>query len=276
MTRIMYDGINTDIAHIPSDAQLVAGYVDGLYAWSDSDWATFPNALHVSISVNPHDNAGQVQDVEQGNGTIQEAVGWVEARRASGYAYPVIYCSLSNFDSFKQVFDDAHVAQPLWWVADYSERPAVLPNDMVAFQFQDYNELYDLSMVADYWPGVDPAPIDPPPVYVPPLNDPQEDSVASSIDGNAGLAWEPGSVRSAVVVCDPGFNAGAVLRPVIWGSAGPQVQPNIVVSNTKGSSTVHFDLNNEWEGIAGITVTTSTPVTGGGMPVFYVGKGALS
>lgn len=274
MTRLMYDGINTDIAYIPTTAELVAGYIDGLYAWSDSDWAHFPNSVHVQISVDPHNNAGQVQDVEQGNGTIQEAVDWVLNRRASGYPFPTIYCSMSNWTFFQDVFTNAGVAQPLWWVADYNYKPATVPDGMVGFQYQDYQELYDLSIVVDHWPGVDPVPV--PPTPPKPQYDFQEESVAVSIDGNAGIAWKPGTVKSVIVVCDPGFNSGAVLRPVIWGPAGPEVLQEIAVSSGKGSYTVHFDLNNQWVDIAGITVTTAAPANGGAAPNYYLGIGDLA
>ena len=64
MTRRMYDAVEWQ--RIPANAQMVAGYVDGAFAWPHRAWARFPNARHVRISVIPlgdHVHAG-VLDVE--------------------------------------------------------------------------------------------------------------------------------------------------------------------------------------------------------------------
>jgi len=46
--RTCYDAIHP--ANIPTNAQMVAGYVDGRYAWSAADWARFPHSVKARIA----------------------------------------------------------------------------------------------------------------------------------------------------------------------------------------------------------------------------------
>lgn len=149
--RTMYDSVTP--GNIPADAQMVAGYVDGAYAWSAADWARFPAAVHVPIAVFPSTNDGVVLDVEQGDATPQQAPGWVQMRRAAGVD-PTVYCSESAWPAVQAAFKAAGVAQPHYWVAAYPGEGAVVPAGAVAHQYQDAGP-YDLSVVVDYWPGVD-------------------------------------------------------------------------------------------------------------------------
>ncbi|MGH3415573.1 MAG: hypothetical protein ACRDSS_03820 [Actinocrinis sp.] len=159
MTRTMYDGIAEDAHLIPADAELVAGYVDGLYTWSDTNWARFVNAVKVRIAVFATTNDGVVLDCEKGNCTPAESVDWTLMRRKAGVD-PTIYCGRNTW---WQQIRDAHrargVAEPHYWVADYdvSQTDPQIPAGALALQYADKGD-YDLSVVADYWPGVDPAP----------------------------------------------------------------------------------------------------------------------
>jgi len=169
--RIMYDGIDSDAAVIPTEAELVAGYVDGDYAWSEEDWARFPHAVHVGIAVHPTTDAGIVLDCEPGNATPQEAVNWVLTRRHAGVD-PTIYCNQQNpttgWPAIRAAFQTHDVPEPHWWVADY-DNVATIPAGAIAKQYQTTNR-WDVSAVADYWPGVDPAP-KPAPARVPQLEE---------------------------------------------------------------------------------------------------------
>jgi hypothetical protein len=156
----MYDSV--DASAIPTDAQIVAGYVDGNYIWSDGDWARFPHAVKVRIAVFASTNDGHVLDVEQGNATPDEAPSWVLARRRAGVD-PTVYCSLSWWASLRSAFIRHNVADPHWWIASY-DGVQVIPVGAVAKQFADDTMSpghYDRSVVADYWPGVDPKPYNP-------------------------------------------------------------------------------------------------------------------
>ena len=100
MTRVMRD--STTPAAIPvAGTQLVAGYANGLYQWSQADYDRFPAAAHVYIDVTGADPAGcGVLDVETGDATVTTAVAWAKARLALGGTYPpVIYCNRSTLTS---------------------------------------------------------------------------------------------------------------------------------------------------------------------------------
>jgi hypothetical protein len=173
MTRVMYDGLNTDAAAIGAQAQpgdLVAGYGDGLYAWSDADWAHIaPGVIRIVIVVFATTNAGMILDCEPGNCTPGESVDWVLMRRAEGVD-PTVYCNEKNlttgWPAIRAAFQARGVPEPHYWVANY-DGVVVVPAGAVGKQYADDTMLgtrWDISVVADYWPGVDPTPTDPPTV----------------------------------------------------------------------------------------------------------------
>lgn len=166
--RIMYDSVNPDA--IPGGAELVAGYVDGIFGpdhvrfnqpgWDIMQWLRFTTARHVGIAVNPSTNAGIVGDCETGDMTPATLVNWVVMRRAAGVE-PTGYVSDSRWSEAKQAFDAARVRQPLWWVAHY-DNVAEVPEGAVAKQYANSNltgNNYDVSIVVDHWPGVDDVPV---------------------------------------------------------------------------------------------------------------------
>jgi hypothetical protein len=150
--RTMIDAVTP--ANIPADAQVVGGYLNGPYAWSPADWARFPHAVHVGISVRASFTQGHVLDVEIGDATPAESVGWVLARRAAG-ADPSVYCNASTWPLVQAAFHARGVAEPHYWIAKY-DGIASLPAGAVAKQHSgDVPPGIDISVVADYWPGVD-------------------------------------------------------------------------------------------------------------------------
>lgn len=157
--RTMYDAVTA--ANIPADARMVAGYIDKikLQPWSAADWARFPTAVKVTIVKKASTNDGHVLDVEPGDATPAQAPGWVRMRRAAG-ADPTVYMNLSTWPTVRQAFIDQGVAQPHYWVALYDGDPAWRAGwaelGCVAKQYAgDVDRKYDLSSVADHWPGVD-------------------------------------------------------------------------------------------------------------------------
>ena len=154
MTRTMYDGV--DASRLPTNAELVAGYVDGLYVWSAAAWARFPHSVKVRIAVFSSTNDGEVLDVETGDATPAESVDWVLMRRRAG-ADPTVYMNTSTWPAVRAAFSARNVAAPHYWIAQY-DGVASLPAGAVAKQYYNNNQAgYDLSVVADYWPGVDSA-----------------------------------------------------------------------------------------------------------------------
>src|SRR5580692_176816 len=89
---IMFD--SADPNGIPAYARYVAGYVDG------GDFpqlvARFPHAQHLSIAT----NAGLVADcldVERGDATPDQALGWVQRMQRQGVYRPCVYASIDNY-----------------------------------------------------------------------------------------------------------------------------------------------------------------------------------
>ena len=154
----MYDSV--DPFAIPTTAAMVAGYVDGTYAWPASGWARFPNAVKVRIAVFSGTNDGHVLDCEAGDTPPAQCPGWVQMRRAAG-ADPTVYCAESLWGAVQNSFAAAGVAQPHYWVAAYPGSGANVPPGAVAHQYADSATSggdWDLSAVLDYWPGVDTPP----------------------------------------------------------------------------------------------------------------------
>lgn len=151
--RTMYDSV--DASKIPATAQLVAGYVDGHYAWSAADWERFPGLPQVRIAVYSTTDDGNCADVETGDMAPADVVGWVQRRRAAGLD-PSVYTSLDNWERVQAAFEYAGEPAPYWWIAAWSGDPTVMAGT-IAHQYANGTG-YDTSVVADYWPGVDPAP----------------------------------------------------------------------------------------------------------------------
>jgi hypothetical protein len=149
--RTFYDAINP--ANIPANAQGVCGYIDGLYAWSAADWARFPLAVKVRIAVFASTNDGHVLDCETGDATPAQCPGWVVKRRAAGQD-PTVYCSFSAWPVVKAAFTAAKVTEPHYWIAAYPGNGPNLYSGSIAHQYANPGPV-DISVVADYWPGVD-------------------------------------------------------------------------------------------------------------------------
>jgi hypothetical protein len=162
MTRTMYD--STTAADIPLGAKMVAGYVDGRYRWSDGDWARFPNAIKVRISIFGVDD-GDAGDIEVGCMTPAQGVDWARRRLAAGLRTVACYVNRSNRAEVEQLAQRAGIRsdQLVLWVAtlDGTRTVAPGPYPVVAVQYANpalSGGHYDLSEVADYWPGVDEMP----------------------------------------------------------------------------------------------------------------------
>lgn len=146
---------STNARDIPAGVAIVAGYIDGLYAWSDEDWALFPDSVKVRIAVFAGTD-GDVLDVEPGDATPEEAVGWVTRQRSLG-GNPTVYCGLGQWDAVRAAFARSGVSEPNWWIAHYDNDPTPIEG---AFAKQYANPTftgkhYDISVVSGTWPGVE-------------------------------------------------------------------------------------------------------------------------
>lgn len=157
MTRTYFD--STTASDIPSDAQVVKGYVDGAFRWSDQDWARFPGAAWVRIAVSASTNDGSELDVESGDATPDQAPGWATMRRRSGQA-PTIYCNRSTWPQVVAAFAAQRVAPPNYDIADWTGVGHLLAGSIGTQWANDemVGHHYDVGWCADFWPGVDPSP----------------------------------------------------------------------------------------------------------------------
>lgn len=176
----MYDAAAVD--NIPADAAMVGYYIDGAYVPSAAQLARFRGAILVPIAVLPSTNKGIVFDGPPDNSTWPRVVDWVVMRRAAGVD-PTVYTDADQWSAGLAEFRARGVAPPHWWIAKWDGVQQLIAG-AVAHQYQGSEHGgYDRSVVADYWPGVDPgdhpAPA-PAPAPMPVIV--EEDDVAFIID----------------------------------------------------------------------------------------------
>lgn len=136
----MYDSVTWDA--IPANAEVVAGYIDGNFAWPHQAWNRWPDAEKVLITVSGS-LTGNVADVENGDMTPAQAAEWIRAKHNAGMRGATIYCSVSNLGAVR----DACKGQGYYiWVADWTNSPHEIAAT-VATQYQNVGTSYDLSMV---------------------------------------------------------------------------------------------------------------------------------
>lgn len=154
--RIFYDGI--DATRIPRGVAGVLGYDNGpISTWLPQWWGLFPASVKGHISVFADDNTGNILDVENGDATPEQSVDWVLMRRRAGVD-PTVYMNTSTWPQVRAAFRASKVQEPHYWVAQY-DNVQQIPPGAVAKQYYNNDALgYDMSVVADYWPGVDAAP----------------------------------------------------------------------------------------------------------------------
>lgn len=173
MTRQMADSVTS--ADIPSGFPLVGYYVDGLYAWSDADRRRHQASILVGITVTGATLDAQVADVENGDLTAAEGAAWARRKHDAGQ-FPWLYFSYSRFGEVAAAVHAAGVPDNAWaaWIALWDGVNQLLPNNSLK-QYANptlSGGHYDLSIAADYLPGIDPAPVPPQPPAPPPVPPP--------------------------------------------------------------------------------------------------------
>jgi peptidoglycan hydrolase-like protein with peptidoglycan-binding domain len=165
----MYDSETP--AAIPSDAEIVAGYVDGQWPDYDELVTLFPNARHVSITVSGMSTA-LVGDCEKGDMSPAGLAIWVKAEIGAGRR-PTLYYSKDNAGAVSAALLAEGLALTAvdYWVADWTGEAHLLPGT-VATQWASPGTgsggNYDISETVEAWPpaSVEPAP-EPSPVPPP-------------------------------------------------------------------------------------------------------------
>lgn len=161
----MKDSVNWQA--IPIGTPIVAGYVPpSHFAWPPEAWARFAGSVEVRItpSVSVWGEGIQVLDVEPGDASASQVPGWVANSRNAGQE-PTVYTSATNWAAVINACYNAGVAMPQFWIADWNDvanlpsiTVGVVTATAVAHQYAGSATSggdYDLSTVADYWPGVD-------------------------------------------------------------------------------------------------------------------------
>jgi Fibronectin type III domain len=201
----MYDGINSDASTIAEkfpNAAMVAGYINGNFAWTQAEWNLFPHANHVTISITASADAGDVLAVESGDATPAQTAGWIARRKASGYHRPSIYCSRSVIPAVRQGTGSYILGRDYdIWVADWTGSPhqVTAPGSpaatCAATQYENTTN-YDVTAVYDTgWPHRS-APASKPPAE--PANVHATSVTATSVT----LAWnsDPGATSYRIRV----------------------------------------------------------------------------
>src|SRR5712692_7688177 len=152
---IMYD--STNVNAIPSNAALVASYVDG-YGGYSAAVAKFGAAKCVSISV--HNSNADVADVEPGAMSVGQLPAWVARQKARGIVRPVIYSDGSDYPSCAAA---AGPSCSYWTARPTGQVVQTLPGrDAVQGVFAgSYDESWVLPTFP-FYPGA-PSPTPPPP-----------------------------------------------------------------------------------------------------------------
>lgn len=168
--RLMYDSTKPSL--IPADVAMVAGYINGMYAWSQADWRRFPHAAHVRIDVTGADPFGSdVADVERGDLSIAGAVQWVEMRQRERGWWSCCYVDRSNLAELRDAMGNLHT---MFWVADWTGVPHVVEGERIcAVQYLSTSH-YDVSEV--FSPEWFPSPVKP-------SGDQFADAIAAQLSG---------------------------------------------------------------------------------------------
>lgn len=154
-TVTMYDA--DEPYDIPRDAEMVAGYVDGIYAWSATEWGWFPRSTKVTISAVGAKWDVHLYDLEPGCIWPPENVlPLIVTARANG-RWPAVYCNqLNHWAYIRQMFRMRGMEEPPYIVANY-DGVAVIPDGAVGKQYKHPPQIgkhYDLSVVKASWkPG---------------------------------------------------------------------------------------------------------------------------
>jgi len=154
--RTMYDAVN--IANLPADATLLAGYVDGRDTTGHFARVrtAHPQTRVLRITVTGGTLDAEIGDIEVGDMTPHSGAAWAARKIAAGQ-HPTLYCNASTWPSVKAEVQKAGIAGRIsYWIADYDGDPTI-PAGAVAKQFTDraLGRSLDQSIVAAHWPGVD-------------------------------------------------------------------------------------------------------------------------
>jgi hypothetical protein len=162
--RKMGDAIHANVASLPDDLQLVAGYGTGTpdIRWTDLNWARFPSIPHVVIdqgSIGAPLYSANVIDIETGAWNVGQVTGWMNNATAPR---PTVYVNRGNeWAACLAALHSPRFGGDVWlsypgWMPGESLPPLPAGCRYVAVQNRlDVQSVYDLSVVIDdAWPAL--------------------------------------------------------------------------------------------------------------------------
>jgi hypothetical protein len=160
---IFVSGVAEAIAANPG-ISVAMGYDDGNWPDAAAIAAAYPGMTVIRITTNPNDDQGDMLDLETGNGVPAQGPPWIAKRRQQGHGGPLLYFPDSWRQDVLNAFSSQGVPLPGLFPAAYPGPGPVLINPVtdVGHQYIDVGD-YDLSVVVDYLPGIDPSPSPIPP-----------------------------------------------------------------------------------------------------------------
>lgn len=217
----MYDSVTpTNILKQNATPDIVAGYMNGPYAWSSDEWNLFPHSLKLTISVRASYLNAHALDCETGDATPSECPDWALTRRAMG-GVPIIYGNRTSLTMVSAAFQSRQIPEPLYWVATASGQ-AVIPTGAIGAQYLLDFQGVDVSAMADFIPGLDSAPILPIAT-----NDEESDMLPKVYPAtpNGGTLWDtliwdgsPGVLN--IIALDSGDDCYVSQQCYNWGPHG--------------------------------------------------------
>jgi hypothetical protein len=149
---------STTPSNIPLSATLIFYYMNGRYAWSAADQARFTNAVtKLSISINATGRAN-VLDIENYDANPEDAPGWLDNYAIPGPdGKPWLYMNSSTWPT---VIPYVGTRPVNYWVAQYNGDESIpsTPAQAAGRQFEDFNDLYDISNIYASALGTSPVP----------------------------------------------------------------------------------------------------------------------
>ena len=207
----MYDSV--DPYAIPRTAVAVAGYTDGLYKWPQAGWDWHGAPCKVRICAVSLDMSAHCADIENGALTPAQGAEFVKLKRARGEeAY--LYFSESKLGAVQAAlvaagldpYHSYHAWVALWDGVNAQWDGA--PMKQFAGSATSGGH-YDLSWIADYLPGIDPAPVPapapapipapapPPPAPPPPAPAPEPLPTPAPVPPPAPTPSDPSSAQQS-------------------------------------------------------------------------------
>jgi len=166
--RTFYD--STTPGDLPADAEFALRYVDGAFAESETALRQRCRNLRraATVTVTGHNLDANMADCEKGDLTPYTAAQWAADKRQARKGFPTVYCEDSQRNEVILACKQRGLTRRrhyLLFVANYNGE-ATIPTYAVGHQYRSPGVPgastpghYDISVVRNYWRGVDPRPL---------------------------------------------------------------------------------------------------------------------